>query len=319
MAALECTGALRKCIKMEMIRIVFISFIPFLLVACQQQQNNYVITDTPSNGTIHISVDESFQPVIEQQIKVYESSYPDVHIIAKYEPEVDCFKDLIKDSTRMIIVARGLNKQEASFYLNKLGFKPLFGVMAFDAVAVIVNQNNPDSVFTLNDLRDILSGKKNIPVVMDGTNATSTVRYLQDTLLHRAPFGKNVMATGGSDSVVSVIKQMNNAIGFVGISWVGNPNEPKQVANLKKIRLGLIECTACGEKDVFVKPSQASITYGQYPLIRPIYYILKENAVALGTGFKNFMTLERGQLIFRSGGLAPAKMDLVNRKSQIKE
>lgn len=287
--------------------------------ACQQPQNEHVITDTPSNGTIHISVDESFQPVIEQEIKVYESSYPNAHIIAKYEPEVDCFKDLMSDSTRMIIVARGLNKQEDSFYLNKLGFKPLFGIMAFDGVAIIVNQNNPDSVFTLKDLKAILSGQKNIPVVMDGTNATSTVRYLQDTILHGAPFGKNVMATGGSDSVVSVIKQRNDAIGFVGISWVGNPNEPKQVANLKKIRLGLVECTACGEKDVFVKPSQASITYGQYPLTRPIYYILKENAVALGTGFKNFMTLERGQLIFRSGGLAPAKMDLVNRKSQIEE
>jgi phosphate transport system substrate-binding protein len=191
--------------------------------------------------------------------------------------------------------------------------------MACDGVAFIVNQNNPDSVFPLKDLKAILSGQKNIPVVMDGTNATSTVRYLQETILHGAPFGKNVMARNGSDSVVSVIKQRNDAIGFVGISWVGNPNEPKQVANLKKIRLGLVECTAYGEKDVFVKPSEASITYGQYPLTRPIYYILKENAVALGTGFKNFMTLERGQLIFRSGGLAPAQMDLVNRKRQIEE
>jgi phosphate transport system substrate-binding protein len=59
--------------------------------ACQQPQNEHVITDTPSSGTIHISVDESFEPVIEQQTKVYESSYPNAYIIAKYEPEVDCF------------------------------------------------------------------------------------------------------------------------------------------------------------------------------------------------------------------------------------
>jgi phosphate transport system substrate-binding protein len=36
---------------------------------------------------------------------------------------------------------------------------------------------------------------------------------------------------------------------------------------------------------------------------------MKENYLGLGTGFKNFMMLERGQLIFRRAFLAPAKMD----------
>jgi len=289
------------------------------LAACNNVSRKNIQTDTPSKGTIHISVDESFRPVIEQEIKVYESSFKGAKIIAEYKPEVDCFKDLQSDSTRMVIIARGLKENEIRFYENKLSYQPQFGILAYDAVAAIVNINSKDSVFTMAELKDILSGKRNKTVVMDGNNATSTVRYLQDSILHDAPFGKNVMATGGSDSVVSVISKTENAIGFVGISWVGNPDEPAQVANLKKIRLALLECVKCKEKGLFAKPSQATITYGEYPLARPLYYILKENALGLGTGFMNFMSLERGQLIFRSGGIAPAKMNLIDRSSKIKE
>src|SRR6476660_1570928 len=68
--------------------------------------------DTPQKGTIHISVDETFKPVITEQIKVYESSYPNTHIIADYKPEADCFRDLNQDSTRMVIVAKPLTADQ---------------------------------------------------------------------------------------------------------------------------------------------------------------------------------------------------------------
>ncbi|MCU0375781.1 MAG: hypothetical protein MUF24_10775, partial [Chitinophagaceae bacterium] len=43
--------------------------------------------DTPKKGTIRISVDESFKPVIDSQIKVYEASFPETKIIAEYKSE----------------------------------------------------------------------------------------------------------------------------------------------------------------------------------------------------------------------------------------
>ena len=39
-----------------------------------------LLYDSPKNGAINISVDESFKPVISEQIKVYESSYPGTKI-----------------------------------------------------------------------------------------------------------------------------------------------------------------------------------------------------------------------------------------------
>ena len=42
--------------------------------------------DSPNQGTIRISVDESFKPVVEEQIKVHHSSFPNTHIIVSYKP-----------------------------------------------------------------------------------------------------------------------------------------------------------------------------------------------------------------------------------------
>src|SRR5687767_8142570 len=68
--------------------------------------------DTTTRGTIHISVDESFKPIIDSQIRVFESSYPNAKIIAHYKAEAECLKDLDNDSIRMVIVTRALSKSE---------------------------------------------------------------------------------------------------------------------------------------------------------------------------------------------------------------
>jgi len=281
------------------------------IVGCgnKNKSSHAVHSDSPRDGAINISVDESFKPVISEQIKVYESSYPGTKITASYKSEADCFRDLQKDSTRMIIVARGLTREESSYYNSKLSFEPQFGILAYDAVSVIVNINAKDSIYTLRQLRNMLSGKDTShTIVADGTSATSTVSYLLDSVLHGVPFGKNVMAANGSRAVVDYISNNKNAIGFVGSSWVTNDQDPEQKTYANKIRFALLECTKNCDSGSFAKPSQATITYAQYPLVRPLYYVLKENWNGLGTGFSNFLNLERGQLVFKRSYLVPAKM-----------
>jgi phosphate transport system substrate-binding protein len=287
-----------------------------LTASCDNEQSNQ--TDSPNKGTINISVDESFKPVISEQIKVYESSFPETKILATYKSEADCFRDLQNDSTRMIIVARGLKKDEREFFKQQLKYDPNFGELAYDAVTVIVNKQSKDSVFTLQQLQDLLTADKaEKQAVVDGTNATSTVRFLLDSVLKGKKFGANVKAANGSAEVVKYVSNNENAIGFVGSSWVGNDEDPEQRAVASKLQLALIECRKCKEAGVFAKPSQSTISFKQYPLVRPLFYVLKENHTGLGTGFMNFMALERGQLIFRRAYLVPAKMSFQIRSGSI--
>lgn len=273
--------------------------------------------DTTNEGTINISVEESFKPIIEQQLKVFHASFPKAHIHVSYKSEIECFKDFALDSTRMIITTRGLQHQEEEVMKNHLGFTPTFGILAYNAIAVVVSKKAPDSVFTMKDLSLILTGKNSKEAVMDGNNLTGIIRFLKDSLVKQGTLGKNVQAAKGSEDLIQYIKNNPQAIGFVGMNWVGDKYDPKQVANQEAVKMALVECTLCIEKGYYSKPSQSTISQGQYSLSLPIYYILKENAPGLGSGFLNFLSEERGQLIFRRAFLVPAKMSFKNRKGMM--
>lgn len=273
--------------------------------------------DTTSSGTIHISAEETFKPILDQQIAVFKSSFPKANFIVEYKSEIECLKDFKQDSTRMIFITRGLNKQEEAAYKYQLGFTPTFGILAYDAVAILVHQNAKDSLFTLTDLRKRLLGENTQQVVMDGSHLTGVVRFLKDSLTKDKPFGKNVMSSDGSEAVIEYIKNNPNSIGFVTMNWIGDKYDVKQEKARKYVKTAMLECTLCAEKGLFAQPSQATIGRGEYSMSLPLYYVLKENAPGLGSGLLNFMSLERGQLIFRRAFMVPAKMSFQKRNSMV--
>ena len=274
--------------------------------------------DTPEKGTIHISVDESFKPVIDSEIMVYEALNPQTKIIAEYKPEAECFKDLLKDSTRMIIVTRALSEQEEKFYKDTLSFDLIWSKVAYDAIAVIVNNKATDSLFSLSELRGILDGSTGDKqlAVFDGLKETSIVRFAIDSILEGKPFDpKKVFAEQNSQGVIDYVSKHDNVIGLVGVSWIGNKEDTSQLSFLKSVKIASIQCT-CPEKS-YIKPYQANIMRKRYPLVRGLYYVLKENYNGLGSGFANFLEYEKGQLIFRRAYLAPTKISFSIREATL--
>lgn len=297
--------------------LIIAAYAVILLPGCSGR-NVRTDLDTTNSGTIHISVDESFKPVIDSQIQVFEAIYPKAKIIADYKPEAECFKDLMKDSTRMIIVTRGLSDQEEKFYKDSFSFYPSFDKVANDAVAVIVNNDDPDSLFSMDKIRGILDGSTGDKqmAVFDGLKETSTIRFAIDSILKGKPFDpKKVFAEKNSIGVINYVAAHKNVLGFVGVSWIGNKEDTSQLSFLKKVRIAAIECR-CPEK-TYVKPYQANIELRRYPMVRGLYYILKENYNGLGGGFANFMTYEKGQLIFMRSYLWPAKMNFTIRPATL--
>jgi phosphate transport system substrate-binding protein len=289
--------------------LILAIFVVFIFTGCNGSSGRPDL-DSPTSGTIHISVDESFKPVIDSQIQVFEALYPKAKIIPEYKPEAECFKDLLKDSTRMIIVTRGLTDNEEKFYKDSFSFYPSFAKIAYDAVAVIVNDKNPDSIFSMEKIRGILDGSTGDKqlAVFDGLKETSTIRFAIDSILKGKPFDpKKVFAEKNSLGVINYVSDHQNVLGFVGVSWIGNKDDTSQLSFLKKVRVASLECT-CQEK-TFVKPYVANILTGRYPMVRGLYYILKENYSGLGGGFANFLQYEKGQLIFKRAYLWPAKMN----------
>ena len=275
----------------------------FLLGSCSEKKAEQ--PDYFNRGTIHISCDESFKPVIDAQVQVYESQYPETHIIVHYKPEAECLRDFLVDSIKMVIATRGFSKAEERLMNDSLRVGPRQGVVANDLIAVIVNPASADTFFSMNEIRDLLTGKhkETLIPVFDGTQATSTVRFMLDSVLRGPGLGKNVVAAQSSAGVIDYVSKANNAVGFVGFSWIGNQEDTMQRALLKKVRTAYIEST--DSAGLYVNPSQFFIYTKSYPMVRDLVYNLKERHNGLAHAFANFMESMPGQLIFRRAYLKP--------------
>jgi len=276
--------------------------------------------ETTSKGNINISVDETFMPVMTQQLAVFDSSYPDAHIKAVYTNEKQCFEDLFKNNARLIIVSRDVTANEkAAFDQNNVKLRTL-GV-AKDAVAVIVHPGATDTIMTMGQLKQILIGKfaRKYTVVFDNTQS-STVRYIVDSLIPGQQLSSNTFAVKNNDSLIAYVSKNENAIGFVGVTHVYDPESAKPEGEfLKQVKVVALKDENDTTVNDFYQPYQAYIALKKYPLTRTIYFITRDNWSGLGVGFANFLSGDVGQLIFNKARLMPLRVPLNIREAEIKQ
>ena len=297
---------------------VFFCFL-WLLGCKSYDEQKKELPDTRIRGTIHVSADESFKPIIDALVQVYESNNPNTHILVDYKPEAECWKDLAVDSIRMVIATKGYSDEEENFIVDSFKLAPEKMVVALDAIAVIVNPKSGDSLFTMNEIKQILTGKfkKNLMPVFDGIKATSTVRFIIDSVLSGDSLTPKASAARTSEGVIDYISKNPDAIGFIGVSWIGNKEDTTQVSFLKKVKIAQIESVNIPGN--YILPVQANIYLRRYPMIRGITYMLKEKYRGLGHGFADFMSGEIGQLIFKRAYLVPAQKDFRIRPVKLRE
>jgi phosphate transport system substrate-binding protein len=277
------------------------------------------LPDTSDRGTIRVSADESFRPVIDEQVQVYESNHPGTHIIVDYKPEAECLKDLLTDSVRMVIVTRRASEEEREVISDSLKVMARSMAIARDGVSVVLPPDSPDTLLTMKDIREILTGKfkKNLIPVFDGVKATSTVRFIIDSILKGDSLTPTAMAARSSEGVIDYVSKNTGVVGFIGVSWIGNREDSSYLSFSKKVRVAYLQATDM--PDSYVKAYQANIYLKRYPMVRDLVYILKENHRGLGTGFANFMSGEIGQLIFKRAYLAPSFKNLSIRPVKLNE
>ena len=166
------------------------SFCLFTIAACNQNPGGEP-DDTPTSGKINISVDETFKPIIDTEISTFESIYKNAKINVSYKSEGNAFQDLLDDSARIIIVTRDLTLQEKKYFEDAKLF-PHITKIAYDAVTFVTNNSNPDSQFTDEQIKKIItgeigtwkqinpkSGNNPIQIIFDNNNS-GTSRFLKE-------------------------------------------------------------------------------------------------------------------------------------------
>lgn len=257
-----------------------------VLSACNSKSNGP--TDTYSSGVVTIAADESFEPIIQEEIEVFENLYPLAGIVPRYTTEVEAINLLLKDSVRLAIATRTLTKEEMnSFHSRK--FFPREIKLATDGLALIVNRANPDSLLSVRDFRRILTGEvknwkevnpdsrlKGIHMVFDNKNS-STVRFAIDSICGGKPLAEgNVSALKTNQQVIDYVAKNPDAMGVIGVNWLGNRSDTTNLSFREEIKVMSVSAEDIATPANSYKPYQAYLFYGNYPLARSIYALLND-------------------------------------------
>ena len=209
------------------------SMLTAMLVACtpasKQDRTQYL--------TVSVACDETFRPIMEQEMRAFHAKYPEAIMDTLFLPETDALNLVLQDSFRMVISTRQFNEQEKQYLMDKFRLVVESQPFAYDAIALIINKQNTDSLLSVNELRSILTGKLTqwneiqhaqtkgaIEVVFDNENS-STVRFLRDSLCGGTELKGNLKTAHSNKNVIDYVRQTRNAIGIIGVDWIRNPED----------------------------------------------------------------------------------------------
>jgi phosphate transport system substrate-binding protein len=273
----------------------------FLVSACNQNNAKKNTKETILKGTATVAVDETLQPIVEDQIEVFESRYEaKIKMDAKSEAEI--IRDLVKGTSTIGILSRKFTEDETTFFINKK-VTPKITPFAIDAIAFISNSRTKDTLIALNDVINFMKGKINGKIkglVFDNPNS-STVRYMNDLAGLKSIPQKGVFSFGTNNEVIKFVAKNEGMIGIVGMNWLSQ-SKPQMQKYVDQV--SILSVKGIKDKD-FYYPDQNSIAEGKYPLARNLYIINCQGYSGLGMGFASFLAGDVGQRIVLKSGLLP--------------
>ncbi len=298
--------------------LLALAAVAFTLYSCGggKQSEGEESLDTYNAGKIRIAVDASFKPALHSEVFTFMKHYPNATILPKYTDEAEAVADLIADSARLVVLPRTLSPEEDKA-LRDQQMEPRTTPIAYDAVAVVIHRANSDSLFLYSTLIEILKGNvnrwKDIPtgkqhlqdsirIVVDHPGS-STVKYLQDSILHIKKLPANYYSARGNQAVIDYVSTHKSAIGLVGLAWLSDGDDSTTSVFLKQVQVARV--TNRDDGNTYYRPILTNL-YGNYPLTRKVYIISREARMGLGSGFTSFVAGEIGQRILLKSDLRPA-------------
>ncbi|HUV28334.1 MAG TPA: PstS family phosphate ABC transporter substrate-binding protein [Anaerolineales bacterium] len=215
---------------------------------------------------------------------------------------------LINKTTDLANASRKI-KSEEIVNAQANGIEPVEFIVARDAIAVIVNPNNPISQLTLQQLSDIYSGKINNWQELGGedrpivrlsreTNSGTHVYFLEQVLRlgdknDKTLFSTDTLLLPSSEVIGAEIRSNPNAIGYDGLGYV--------TLDMKVIAL---TASQLGDPD-FIYPSSETVNDGTYPIARDLYMYTAGEPVGFVKKYIGWIYTPQAQEIVSDLGFVP--------------
>jgi len=300
------------------------SFI-MILSSCRNEGPK-TLDETPTRGNIKITVDESFQPLFDTEIFTFTHLYTSANITPQYKPEYDVIEDYMNDSVKVIVSSKKLTDYQIQ-YLRESQIIARTTTFAWDALALVTNKSNPDTLINYEVIKDIFQGKikrwkeidpksklGDIQVIFDNTKS-GNIRYFKEQFEIKDNLPGNFYAVNSNPEVIEFVSRNSDAMGIVSVNWISDKDDSLSMSFVRKINVLAISQPYLNDGSYY-RPYQGSIYDKSYPFVREIFLISRETFAGLGSGFINWACAEQGQRIVLKSGLVPATMPI--RLVQIK-
>lgn len=281
----------------------------FLFSVSGCKQNTKVLpADQYHNGHIVIACDNDFRYVMEQQREVFESAYPGASITFEYMSDAEIMNKLYKRELQEAVIGRQLTAEELEALTRIDSTHPREHLMAKDALAFIVGNKSPIKSLNYERLfsnEQQMLNNDNFTFVFDGKQ-TSLVKSFQ--LFSGVNKSLKVFALDSIEAVIDYVNQHDGVIGAIPYAKISDEDNPQMQQLLKNVNIISVEKKDSTGRTTVSAASEADVSIGAYPFIRPLNYVICNPYERVGTGFANFIFKKQGQKIFLKAGLIPTTM-----------
>ena len=292
---------------MKRILIIFLLF-SFILTSCGSADSSAeTVVDAPAQY-IENKGSDTIVNLALAWAEAYQVEHPDVRISVTGGGSGTGIAALINDTVDLANASRQIKTEEIEEAQSK-GVEPMEHIIARDAIAVIVNSENPVSELTLQQISDIYSGEitnwsevggEDRPIVKLSreTNSGTHVYFLETVLRlgnsdDETLFSMDTLLLPSSEGIISEVRQNPNAIGYDGLGYV--PDDVKMIAIAKE---------AGGE---YVLPSIATVNDKTYAIARDLYMYTNGEPTGVVKDYLDWILSAEAQEIVAELGFVPAK------------
>jgi len=276
----------------------------FIIASCSSSSSQ-----SPSNTSTKYIENKGSDTIVNLALawaEQYQNENADVRISVTGGGSGTGIAALINNTVDIANASRSIKAEEIeSAQAN--GVNPVEHIIARDAIAVIVNPENPVSELTLQQLSDIYSGKINNwsevggedrPIVRLSreTNSGTHIYFLETVLRlgdkeNKTLFSTDTLLLPSSEGIILEVRQNPNAIGYDGLGYV--PDDLKMIAIAEE------------DGGAYVLPSIPTVNDKSYPIARDLYMYTDGEPTGVVADYLAWILSDEAQEIVAELGFVP--------------
>lgn len=291
-------------------KILFVfALVVILLTACGvNTESGQTVVEAGENYYIENKGSDTIVNLALYWAEAYQALHPEVQISVTGGGSGTGISALINNTVDLANASREIKAEEIE-NAQANGVDPVEFIVARDAIAVIVNPENPISELTLQEISDIYTekisnwselGGEDRPIVRLSreTNSGTHVYFLEEVIRlgnsdDKSIFSANTLLLPSSEGIIAEVSANPNAIGYDGLGYI---TEEVKVLSVAK-----------DENSDYIYPSLDTVNENLYAISRNLYIYSNGTPTSYVQEYLDWIMSPDGQKIVADLGFIPIK------------